>query len=385
MVTEIPSSRGASRLLAQALREDVVSGRIQAGERLPTMRELMARYKLTYGVVNRAIGLLAAEGLVAQHGSAGTFVSSSASGMANPRPAEPKKGARCIGVVLPYWAFSTSGYTIKDILHGICQQANQSQCRVDIIPNTRDEAANFDFVDHIVSRDLDGVLWLQPWVPHEMNLARLLDCGVPVVATGRRFVRLPLRVIHEDLAKTGELIAEYMVRHGRQQLIVMAGPTTDAYSTDRITAIRAALEARGLSLPEENVCVAYTPDIDRNDDRTKNWELETIIARFLTDHPDFDTLFGLHPVPLASLVALHNSGKRRCPEDFVLIQMNQHYQPVKDWYPRLPLVTLEWPIEAIGRQAVKTLQAIWDKKEPVITEDLAPRLDETDVLPVRQE
>ncbi|KAB2345687.1 aminotransferase-like domain-containing protein [Actinomadura rudentiformis] len=57
--------------LADRLRTDV--GRMRAGERLPSSRTLVERHKVSPVTVSRALGLLAAEGLVVTRPGSGTF------------------------------------------------------------------------------------------------------------------------------------------------------------------------------------------------------------------------------------------------------------------------------------------------------------------------
>lgn len=58
--------------LASRLREEV--SRLQAGDRLPSSRTLIERYKVSPVTVSRALGMLAAEGLVVTRPGSGTFV-----------------------------------------------------------------------------------------------------------------------------------------------------------------------------------------------------------------------------------------------------------------------------------------------------------------------
>ncbi|HEU5027093.1 MAG TPA: winged helix-turn-helix domain-containing protein, partial [Spirillospora sp.] len=57
--------------LADALRAEV--GRLSPGERLPSSRALVERHRVSPVTVSRAIGLLAAEGLVVTRPGAGAF------------------------------------------------------------------------------------------------------------------------------------------------------------------------------------------------------------------------------------------------------------------------------------------------------------------------
>ena len=70
----LPAGAGRRVALEQALREAITSGRLRAGERLPSTRTLARDLGAARGTVAEAYAQLAAEGwLLARHGS-GTVV-----------------------------------------------------------------------------------------------------------------------------------------------------------------------------------------------------------------------------------------------------------------------------------------------------------------------
>lgn len=63
------------RQLLQLLRQDILSGQLAPGARLPTEEDLVQTYGLSRGTVRKAIEQLAAEGLVRTEQGSGTYVS----------------------------------------------------------------------------------------------------------------------------------------------------------------------------------------------------------------------------------------------------------------------------------------------------------------------
>jgi GntR family transcriptional regulator len=64
-IGRVPESEGFPyRRIADDVREDILSGRIPAGERIPSENELAERYGTSRGVARRAIATLRAEGLI---------------------------------------------------------------------------------------------------------------------------------------------------------------------------------------------------------------------------------------------------------------------------------------------------------------------------------
>ena len=66
------------RLVAEELRTEILSGRLSAGDRLPSEHELTGRFEVSRHTVRRALASLAADGLVASHRGSGAFVTGDA-------------------------------------------------------------------------------------------------------------------------------------------------------------------------------------------------------------------------------------------------------------------------------------------------------------------
>jgi GntR family transcriptional regulator len=62
------------RTLANELREDIRSGRLPVGGRLPTKAALMSKHGVALGTVDRALNILRDEGLIKSEQGAGTWI-----------------------------------------------------------------------------------------------------------------------------------------------------------------------------------------------------------------------------------------------------------------------------------------------------------------------
>ncbi len=61
--------------IAEEIRRDILEGRLQSGDRLPSMREMTRQWKCTPGTVQRAYQELARQGLVTSRAGKGTLIS----------------------------------------------------------------------------------------------------------------------------------------------------------------------------------------------------------------------------------------------------------------------------------------------------------------------
>ena len=72
--------------IARLLRERIVNGRWQAGQRLPTHRDLAWHLKVTVGTVTRAYAEAERRGLIAGEVGRGTYVRPAGAGGRSERP-----------------------------------------------------------------------------------------------------------------------------------------------------------------------------------------------------------------------------------------------------------------------------------------------------------
>ncbi len=85
------------RLVTERIRQAIADGRLQAGDRLPPVRELSYQLGITPGTVARAYSLLTQEGVLRAEVGRGTFVAPPRSPLSDdipPQPAEPAQAHR---------------------------------------------------------------------------------------------------------------------------------------------------------------------------------------------------------------------------------------------------------------------------------------------------
>jgi GntR family transcriptional repressor for pyruvate dehydrogenase complex len=71
---QLPPMLSRTAQLAERIGRDIRSGRLRAGDRLPTEQELIARFRVSRTVVREAMASLRTEGLIVSRQGAGVFV-----------------------------------------------------------------------------------------------------------------------------------------------------------------------------------------------------------------------------------------------------------------------------------------------------------------------
>lgn len=78
-----PTSDDARRVneqIAETLRDEIKTGRLKAGDKMPSVRAIAERFDVAAGTATKAVQLLAKWGLVAPDSTRGYFVSAQVSG-----------------------------------------------------------------------------------------------------------------------------------------------------------------------------------------------------------------------------------------------------------------------------------------------------------------
>lgn len=351
--------------MAQALRDLLDSGALQVGYRLPSIRTLQEISGLRQHDVYRALETLAGEGRIEQRRGSGTFVLEMPNTLVHQR-----SETLHIGVVPPSWDPGISHHNVTMFLAGITEQAGLRHT-IQLVPSLVPEQNPMGFANHVRSLRLDGIIWIKPPVAPPPALIALLAADIPVVVLGRTYAHLPIATADYDYDKMGEAIAEYLVKKRRKKLLCMVGVRNDQLMINQIGSLRAAMERRGMRLPEEQlvtVRVAAAAQMFATD-------LRESVERFFRQHDDFDAVYSIYSDQFDVLSAIHENGFRRCPEDFIHIHQDASNVWSGQQWPPFKTAMLTSPVQPVGRQAVKELERILGINKDPEPENLGPRIE----------
>jgi len=339
-------------------------GELEKGFRLPSVREFQEISGLRHYHVSRALDILASEGRIVKRRGSGTFVA----GGSDNGNGHAKETLR-IGVIPPVWDPGFSHHVIALVLKGITEQVGLRH-HMHLVPGDIAETQPVEFVSHIHSLDLDGLIWVKPPVAPPPALVRIFDSGLPVVLVGRAYPGLPMKGVHDDYKAMGNALAEYLVAKRRHKLLCMVGVRNDVYTQDYVRSVRNALSARDIPLPDDQIVTVRLESVAK----TYSIDLRDNVLPFLARHPDFDAVFSMYSDQLGALAYLHENNIRRCPEDFIHIHNGQLNVWGGQTWPPFPSAFLNSPGMNSGRQAVKELERLLGVEGDLTDEDSAPRI-----------
>jgi len=225
-VNDNPSSR-----ICDGLRREILSGRIAAGARLPTERQLSVQYGISSTTVNKIMTLLELEGLLQRRRGSGTYV-------------RPDLACRAMAVVLGPLLAPPGAVFWADVAHLAVESASKRAggVRCYLAAGTAFMAETPLAADARSGR-LSGALLL---AAGDAAAAVLEGAGLPLVSLAAAGPGPAVRIAWREAAR--DLVAE-MIRRGAWPLAVQLPPGLPG---DEIAAgCREAVMAAGLAMGDE--------------------------------------------------------------------------------------------------------------------------------------
>ena len=339
------------RQVYDALLQQISSGRMNAGARLPSEADLGRTFGASRITVGRALRDLQVAGLVERRAGSGTFV----------RAPRPVTRAHAFGVLMP----EAGDVEVFDaICHGLLEapEARQHVLVWGSRPSTSTSKADhaWRLCEQYIDRQVDGVFFapieLTP-VKDSVN-RRIADAlaaaRIPVVLIDRAIEPFPRRGRHDlvglDNRRAGALITEHLLSLGCARPVFLGLPNAASSVDGREAGFREAVRTAGLD--------AATARIWR-DDPADRLRLAGLLER---DAPD-GIVCASDRTAAVLMHALRALG-RRVPDEIRLVGIDD--VDYAELLP-VPLTTLRQPCHEIG---VSAMRAMVDR---VGQPDLAPR------------
>ena len=237
--------------LMEDLREQILSGQIQAGDKLPSENELAAAYQISRQTVRKALAMLQnAAYIYAQHGR-GTFCS---------ELVRHTSTSRNVAVVTTY----LSDYIFPRVIQGIDSVLTQAGYSI-ILKNTRNSRSQeARCLEDLLQKDIDGII-IEPSKSQvfcrHLNLYRKLDeFRIPYVFIQGCFSQLKDRphVLMDD-CKGGYMVTKYLISLGHRR-IAGVFKSDDTQGQNRHRGYVQALQEAGILYDPDLVVWYYTED-----------------------------------------------------------------------------------------------------------------------------
>jgi GntR family transcriptional regulator, arabinose operon transcriptional repressor len=240
-------------ILMEQLKGDILSGKIQPGDKLPSENQLSSKYVISRHTVRKALSILANEGLVfAEHGK-GTYCSE---GIKN------GKGSKNIAVVTTY----ISDYIFPRLIQGMDHVLTTEGYSI-ILKNTRNSIKmEGKCLEDILTKNIDGLI-IEPsksqiYCRH-IQLYEAFDLmQIPYVFIQGVYPQMQDKphILMDDV-KGGYLVTKYLIELGHIN-IVGVFKVDDSQGNDRHKGYVKALQEAGILYDPNKVIWFHTEDRD---------------------------------------------------------------------------------------------------------------------------
>ena len=321
--------------LMETLRNDIYSGRIKAGDKLPSENELSAKYGISRHTVRKAISLLENDGLIiAEHGR-GTYVSDKRS---NSIPSNN------IAVVTTY----ISDYIFPRVIQGIDKVLTANGYSI-MIKNTGNSQANEAVcLEDVLNKNIDGLI-IEPsksevYCNNLKQYEALDNLGIPYVFIQGRYIEMKDKpsILMDDV-KGAYLLTKYLIDIGHKSIAGIF-KVDDTQGNARHKGYVKALQEAGLLYDPDKVTWYHTED--------KDIKPAAVATSLVHSHLGIDAIVCYNDqVALEVIKALERQGVR-VPEDISITGYDNSFiaenGPVK-------LTTISHPKELLGQMAAELL------------------------------
>jgi len=270
-----PSLRYQS--LAEELRQELFSREFRAGDRFPSIRNLISKTGRSLPTVRSALNILVDEGLLERTPRSGYFVTALGARQAANR-------AIRLAVVTPVFSAPTEPWFTGRIISGIVNAAAQNFASVAIIQRRQPPDARMhhhpDDIERINAEKADGIIWLHFGRGEEPILERITATGIPVATTMRHWPGRRSFMIREDDWMFAVQVITAFQTLGHKSIGMVLHLLEDEYYASKFACLVEVGSRMGVKI-DRSTCFIFKESLELEIDRiTDNFEA------FIHDHPE---------------------------------------------------------------------------------------------------
>ena len=333
----MPGDMGKSKyyIVMENLRQRMTSGKIKAGDRLPSENELVKEFEVSRHTVRKALSILENEGYVeALHGK-GTYCT---------ERLRHKESSHNIAVVTTY----ISDYIFPRLIQGIDNVLTKEGYSI-ILKNTGNSQKNeAKALEDIMTKNIDGLI-IEPskseiFCRHMHQYEQLDRLGIPYVFLQGTYPQMKEKpnIVMDDI-EGGYLVTKYLIELGHQHIIGIF-KIDDSQGVARQKGFIKALNEAGLPYDPDNVILFHTEDRARKP--------AGMMKEFLKDKKPMDAVVCYNDQIAMEVIKVLETEGLHVPEDISITGYDNSFiaenGPVK-------LTTIAHPKEKLGEMIAKLL------------------------------
>ncbi len=330
--------------LADIVRDQIKSGKLKPGDRLPSMDDLARTYALNKITVRRGLAQLYAAGLIYSVPAQGTYV-------AENRPLTTfslQRRPLTVGLITPESKDAEPSHV--EIIQGIRDELARLQGSLVMIPLRAGEP-EVRVLSRLARAQLDAMIYLG--MPDSSLMRRLIEQGPPAILADCANPGIPASAITLDNRGGGALVMNHLLGLGHRNIMVVTGRDALRSTQDRLAGVHDALERAGL--PHDSVTVMVC------DGRRENAQRLTASALKSGFKPTAICAFS-DEMAVGAIQFLADQASLNVPRDVSVTGFDDTPWAAAS---QPPLTTVHMDLDQMGRLAVRRVWGHFKDREPV--------------------
>ncbi len=322
-------------ILMEALKQEIMEGKICPGDRIPSENELAQQYSISRHTVRKALSILENEGLIgAEHGR-GTFCTD---GFQN------KSNSHNIAVITTY----ISDYIFPRLIQGMDNVLTDNGYSI-ILKNTGNSQKNeARALQDILTKNIDGLI-IEPskseiYCRH-MSLYEKFDAmNVPYVFIQGTYPQMKDKpnVLLDDV-EGGYLLTRYLIELGHKHIVGIF-KIDDVQGTGRYKGYIKALNESGIPYDPEKVIMFHTEDREKKP--------AAMMDNFICQGIPMDGIVCYNDQTALEVIQVLQKKGIRVPEDVSITGYDNSFIAMSG---SIKLTTVSHPKEKLGEMAAELL------------------------------
>ena len=335
------------KVLAQFLREDIMLHAKNLSYKLPSERELTAKFGVSRQTVRRAMSDLESEGLITSRRGSGYYATNAGTSSHSQ-----------IAVITTF----TDEYIFPSILRDMENVLGSRGYRLMSYATLNRVSAEREILNRLISHPVGGILveGSKTALPNpNMDLYQTLHkMGIPIVFFQGNYPALSyLPSVTDDNYAGGYRLATYLLDKGRRNIGGIF-KSDDLQGPERYSGMMNAIRDRGLSLPDHSIC--WFDSVQRT--RLVDGKDMSLIASFMKEHlPLADAVICYNDEIAYHLIKYLTENGKNVPQDIAVASFDNSY------YSRIstvPITSLWHRTRRMGTEAATLMLSILQGKNP---------------------
>lgn len=329
------------KIIAQILKEDVMTHRNEGDYKLDTEKELCERFGVSRETIRRALGELLEEGLIKSRQGSGYYV-----------PGINSEYLKQIAVIVTF----EDEYIFPTVLHDMQSVLNQHGYTIKIYPTLNRVSAEREILQGLLMHPVGGIIAEGSKTalpnPNEDLYLELTKKGVPIVFFQgiSRNLQKSIPYIVDDNYGGGYTLATYLMNKGYRRLGGIF-KSDDIQGIDRYSGMMHSIRDRGYALPDRSICW-----FDTEQYATVVHDNSEILNDFLKERLNHcDAIICYNDEIAYNLIKLLKTKGRNVPDDIAIVSFDNSY------YSRIcpvPITSMWHSNQRMGLETANSLLAL---------------------------